>query len=104
MLCPKTEQQKLLLQLTLQASFIVSNVWNIPKLNLLLQVCEHFHPIDVNSKDLELMQLLLQAGMNPNVFNAEGSSPLHFLSKKESKNQKFHHVALLDFGKLSKEV
>jgi len=86
MLCPKTEQQKLLLQLSLQASFIVSNVWNIPKLNLLLQVCEHFHPIDVNSKDLELMQLLLQAGMNPNVVNAEGSSPLLFLSKKESKN------------------
>lgn len=86
MLCPKTEQQKLLLQLTLQANFRVSNVWNIPKLNLLLQVCEHFHPIDVNSKDLELTRLLLQAGTNPNVVNAEGSSPLHLLTKKESKN------------------
>jgi ankyrin repeat protein len=83
MLCPKTEQQKLLLQLTLQASFIVSKVWNNPKLNLLLQVCENFHPIDVNSKDLDLIRLLLQAGMNPNIVNAEGNSPLHLLSKKE---------------------
>jgi hypothetical protein len=58
----------------------------VPQLNLILKVCTSFYPIDINSTELELIQLLLKVGAHPNVVDSNNYTPLHILATKESRN------------------
>jgi hypothetical protein len=59
-------------------------VWDDPQFNLILKVSTNFHPVDINSSNLELIQLLLRPEGNPNVVDFNNSTPLHVLATKES--------------------
>ncbi|EFX77725.1 hypothetical protein DAPPUDRAFT_105893 [Daphnia pulex] len=83
---PRSEEQKKHLKDTLKTYFATSNVWDDPQFNLILKVSTNFHPVDINSSDLELIQMLLKAGANPNVIDSTNSTPLHILATKESGN------------------